>query len=373
MKSKKLCIVLGLVTALTFSLLPDSAKAATEKQTEMFTYQECEGGVRITDFDSSDTKLVIPDRINGKKVVEIALNYKQDGKVTDLTIGRYVRSDFDDMSLWLLYKLRAFHVSGQNRKYSEKDGVLYSKDGKSLVAYPQAATAKTFRVPAKVKSIENGAFQDTTNLKNLYINKNLTHFGGIHYCSIERVVFPAKSKVTEILPESFCQMKALKEVVLPKHLEKICDNAFEYCYNLKKLEIPKEINEIEAGAFTNCKKLHLVRPSYLKKQPNGSYYAMIRLKGKNKEVRKELIRDVKPASASVTLSAKNTKKIRVKVKYRTKWYNTDTPIFTYTASNKNITVNAKGKIRAKKKGVAVVTGTLIADGIFKFKVKVRVK
>lgn len=372
MKSKKLLILSGMMIALSVLILPGSARAAAKKK--IFTYQQCKGGVTITDFDPTSKKLVIPDRLDGKKVVGIALKDTQDSFVTDLTIGRYVRSDVQDMGLHLMYELRKFHVSGQNKKFSAKDGVLYSKNGKRLLYYPQANKEKTFRVPAKVKSIETGAFQDTESLKTLYINKKLSHFGGMAYCAVERVIFPKQSKVTELLSESFYQMTALKEVVLPAHLERICDSAFSYCYKLKKLKIPGGINEIEAGAFTSCKGLRLIRPSYLKKQSNGSYYSVIRLNEKNEEVRKELIRDVKPEPRSLSISQKKTKKIKIKVKYGTKWYHTDASRLTFASSDKNVvTVNSKGKIRAKKKGSAVVKGTLVADGVFKIRIKVTVR
>ena len=61
--------------------------------------------------------------------------------------------------------------------YSVQEGVLYSKDGTELIAYPPASKAASYVVGDKVTKIGTNAFDSCKNLKKLTIPKNVKSFG----------------------------------------------------------------------------------------------------------------------------------------------------------------------------------------------------
>ena len=106
--------------------------------------------------------------------------------------------------------LEAINVSEGNEKYMSIDGVLYSKDGTTLIRYPQGKKDKSFTVPEGVSVIGSYAFSDNPYIENV------------------------------TLPDSVISIKAI---------------AFGDCVGLKKINIPSSVTEIGTGAFCNCPQL----------------------------------------------------------------------------------------------------------------------
>lgn len=68
-------------------------------------------------------------------------------------------------------KLAKITVDKDNYYFKDIDGVLFSKDGNTLVCYPQGKTDKEYVIPDSVKEINVGAFFKS-NIENLYFPKN---------------------------------------------------------------------------------------------------------------------------------------------------------------------------------------------------------
>ena len=82
--------------------------------------------------------------------------------------------------------LTAYTVDSENTTYSATDGILFSKDGKTLVSYPSNKNGDSYTVPDSVTKISSNAFCYVTNLKKLTIPHTTTTIGaGIFY---EKVV-----------------------------------------------------------------------------------------------------------------------------------------------------------------------------------------
>lgn len=68
-------------------------------------------------------------------------------------------------------EINKFFVENDNPKYTAYNGVLYSKDLKTLIRFPVASTIKHFKVPDHVEIIGNSAFDDCSNLIGIDLNK----------------------------------------------------------------------------------------------------------------------------------------------------------------------------------------------------------
>lgn len=101
------------------------------------------------------------------------------------------------------FKLQTLNVAADNATFKSVDGVIYSKDGKTLVLCPPGKTGE-FVIPTSVKSIAPGAF-------------------------------------------STC--KKITSIVLPNGIEEIPDFAFQGCWGLEKINLPQGLKRIGKRAF----------------------------------------------------------------------------------------------------------------------------
>ena len=148
----------------------------------------------------------------GYKVVSISLGaFDSMRNIQEIYIPKSVNSI--KWCFWKCYNLQRFVVDPANEKYCDIDGVLYSKNKRELIAYPNAK-GEEYRVPNGVRCIGNCAFKST--------------------------------KITSI--------------TMPASLRKIGINAFYGCKQLKEiLNIPTEVVEVRGIENPNGK--HNFNPS----------------------------------------------------------------------------------------------------------------
>ena len=101
-------------------------------------------------------------------------------------------------------------MSAGNRNYKSVGGVLYSKDGKKLIAYPAGKKNSSYRVPEGVEKIADGAFM-----------------GAVH----------------------------LNKIVLPDSLRYVGHKVFMDCSELRKIQNKKVIKKFKNTALINCDKI----------------------------------------------------------------------------------------------------------------------
>ena len=70
--------------------------------------------------------------------------------------------------------LKAIDVESGHSKFKAVDGVLYSKDGKTLIAYPPGKKETEFTLPESVTTINGMAFNGSDNLAFVYIHGGVT-------------------------------------------------------------------------------------------------------------------------------------------------------------------------------------------------------
>lgn len=66
-------------------------------------------------------------------------------------------------------------VHPKNQHYASCDGVLFSKDMKTLICYPCGKPDKTYRIPDGVETIEREAFLNAEHLTSVSYPESLQH------------------------------------------------------------------------------------------------------------------------------------------------------------------------------------------------------
>lgn len=186
--------------------------------------------------------------------------------------------------------VKSFNVANGNSVYSSKNGVLYGpfkssydpdeytpSADKTLIQYPNAATATSFTVPSDVLVIADSAFRDNATLSDITLPSGLksVEAGAFYNCSaLVNINIP--STVTKIGSKAFGECDSLKKITIPgsvstledvfyasgleeivisEGVTKIGTRNFENCASLTSVTIPSSVKTIGAGAFYNCSSL----------------------------------------------------------------------------------------------------------------------
>ena len=143
-------------------------------------------------------------------------------------------------------------VSKTNPLYTSKNGVLFSKDTKTLITCPEGKVGK-YSIPKGVRTIGREAFYNCSTLTEIKIPEGVATigFGAFEDCKkLKEITIP--NSVKSIGEYTFAGCSRLKTVTLPEGIEKIGDGAFADCRRLTGITIPESVTEIGCDAFCRC-------------------------------------------------------------------------------------------------------------------------
>ena len=114
--------------------------------------------------------------------------------------------------------LKRFNVDSSNPNYSsDENGVLFSKDKKTLISYPTASASSAYTVPDSVTEIEPFAFLSCKNIQNLKLSSAIKEMNTLSfvYCKFGTVILPEGIERTNSFSFLYCHYYKL---YLPKSL-----------------------------------------------------------------------------------------------------------------------------------------------------------
>ncbi len=187
-------------------------------------------GIILTSYSGNPTELVIPDTIDGHKVVSIqeeVFRYCQALKT--LTIPKSINT-IRNVCFDYCESLEEIKVDSDNEYFCSVDGVLFDKGKDILIRYPLAKADKEYVIPDSVSIMENNAFAYCKYLTAVTVSTNVGCVS--HY--------------------AFLSCEALKSVTLSEGVTGIGDYSFESCKALEYLSIPESVKDIRETALRNC-------------------------------------------------------------------------------------------------------------------------
>ena len=245
---KKIITALLLVTVLCFCLTScGSGELSFLAGNTDNTYgiENGEATVKSVPNKTIVTEIVIPDEYEGVPVTKIdrfaAVNLEY---ATKVKIGKNVK----EISVWAFgnsKKITAFEIDDENPYLCDVDGVIFTKDMKTLLFYPPQCGVKTetdekgndvksisYVIPEGVEVIRSKAFYKCADLT--------------------QITLPSTLKAIEEKAFFRCNLKAL---VLPEALESIGKDAFAFNAAIKTLTVPASVKNIDEYAFYSCTSL----------------------------------------------------------------------------------------------------------------------
>ena len=199
----------------------------------------------LTDYGKNATKLVIPEAIDGVKIVDIssaAFTNCNSAACNEKDNLRYIGSK-DNLYLFLV-------KASQNLENFEIDsGCKYIGDQ----AFYEDGRLTSIEIPNGVTSIGKEAFYKSSRLTSIEIPNGVTFIGEAAFreCSgLTSITIP--NSVTSIGEYAFSGCSGLKSVTIPDSVTSIGDYAFSGCSGLTSVGIPNSVISIDGCAFSGC-------------------------------------------------------------------------------------------------------------------------
>lgn len=150
-------------------------------------------------------------------------------------------------------------VEENNETYKSIDGVLYSKDGTTLLDYPSGKENSSFEIPSSVTTIANNAFEYNEKITSITFGAGVVTIGNavFNYCSnLSTVVFPEGwNCLVESIGHSAFSNTALTSIELPWNVDVLEAFTFAGCSNLTSVKLTLNLEEIGNSVFSCCDQL----------------------------------------------------------------------------------------------------------------------
>ena len=200
-------------------------------------------------------EIIIPDTV-------IAIGVKafwNSGLSGDVEISQYVE-EIGTAAFAVTSGVDNIFVSEENTKYASDDGILYSKDKKTLICYPEGRSfntgKNTYIVPDFVTEIGDYAFYSILYSK-VYLPDTIEIIGDYAF-AVSSITDITLANVTKIGISAFNGCKELQYVNLGDKLEIMSDCCFLGCKVLKGIYIPDSVKKIGGEVLSECSSLEYV-------------------------------------------------------------------------------------------------------------------
>ena len=208
-----------------------SSPATPVKIVDGYTYSDAgDGGIKLTGYTGQDTKLVIPDTLDGKKVTEIG-----DG---------------------------CFSGNPWPERVYVPEGVVKIGD----FGFECCSHLEKIYLPDSLREVGNGAFSGCGVLKLADFSDGVTSIGDGAFMAcrnMTQISLPADLQQLGKFAFAFCN--DLSDVSFRGNkLKAIPERAFDSCSNLEAINLPDSVTTIGKRAFYNCDMLSRINGSDLK-------------------------------------------------------------------------------------------------------------
>ncbi len=278
------------VCGTTVNAAQDIPAAGASEQTEgkymgfewSLNYFGGETYVTIDRYTGSSKRIIIPDEINGIKVVEIGPAFRNMKYLREITISKNVKL-INREFVSGCEKLENIYVDNENEDYSSVKGYLCNKEGNLLYLAPTGKKGTVY-IPQSIESIELLAFQDCKGITKVVAKSSMTKLGYMAFSGCDKLEEVILRGNMQSIEYSFDKCPELRSITLegkqdkyitkdgvlfeagvdgsgkkvpvslvryPEKKALIHDEAGEIV-GLAEYTIPDTVESIEPGAFMNC-------------------------------------------------------------------------------------------------------------------------
>lgn len=154
--------------------------------------------------------------------------------------------------------LTRIDVDAANTTFCSIDGILFTADQRTLVAYPNGRTDTHFIVPENVTTIAEDAFSGCDTLTKVTFPDSVTLIGESAFSNCDflaEVILP--DTLTTIENSTFYGCESLSAITIPETVTTIGDHAF-FSTALTEITIPSAVTSLGDSALSQCSGLEKV-------------------------------------------------------------------------------------------------------------------
>ena len=223
------------------------------------------GEVTITKYTGSETSIVVPEEIDGKKVTSIASRAFYKCSISNIklpegliNIGELAFYDCSSLTEITIPE-GVTSIEKGAFKYCEKLAEITLPEGLTSIgemAFSECSSLTEITLPEGLTSIESGVFDGCSSLTHITLPEGLTSIGNEAFCrcsSLTEITLP--EGLTKIGWGAFLNCSSLTEITIPEGVTSIEKGAFKYCEKLTKITIPEGVTSIGASTFYDCSSL----------------------------------------------------------------------------------------------------------------------
>lgn len=175
----------------------------------------------------------------------------------DYAIGKNVK-DIADNAFDNCTSLQRYVVDSDNNAYCSENGILYTKDFKTLKRCPQALFSDILIIPDGVEAIASHAFDGCVNIKQFKLPESLVSIGSSAFNDCKMTAIDIPNEVNSIGYMSFWGCDELRTFAFPEEITEVTKYVLYNCEKLEYLYIPSTVKKIESSAFYGCKSLSTI-------------------------------------------------------------------------------------------------------------------
>lgn len=201
------------------------------------------------EYNESITEVVVEDGIT--KISDTAFCYAEN------LVTVSIPSTLTYVSGWAFYvnyALEEINVAEANTAYKSIDGILFTEDEKTLVAYPANKACEEYTIPASVTTIGEMAFTQCAAVDKVIVPDTVTTLAkfAFEYSQIKEVEIG--NGVTEYSFKCFAYSR-VEKMIIPDSVETISEHAFASTNYLNTLIIGSGVKNIDKDILTNADEL----------------------------------------------------------------------------------------------------------------------
>lgn len=245
------------------SEISDSNEESEEKVSGDFTYTiDSDGNAHITNCASGEKEIVIPENLDGAKVTEIDAKAFRAVHPEKITIPASVEYISADNPFAPCMSVKEIVVDDKNENYCAVDGVLYSKDMKKLLFYPNKKSVKSFNIPDGVEEVGIAAISET-ELEEITLPDSLSVIDrhSFSFNASLKSIDMSNTSIEYVDAMAFVNCTSLKEVLFSDSTVSIGLAAFLNCESLEEVTLPPALEEVLQSAFMGTALTEIKIPS----------------------------------------------------------------------------------------------------------------
>lgn len=144
-----------------------------------------------------------------------------------------------------MFGLERITVAEGNPSFTAEDGVLYSKDKKTLICCP-SGRQRDLVIPESVQVIGSNAFYYNARTQRVTIAASVERIEdyAFHFAGISSIHISSGSRLTYVGDYAFAQCVSIQSLELPDSVTWLGRGVFSRCYEMTGITIPKGVTRI---------------------------------------------------------------------------------------------------------------------------------